>query len=76
MQASVKVAFLTGYFTCIGCITDLKFDNLKMSRRKECLELACVNGIKAEMTYILKRKTTTQFHVLVVAMAAAGILEF
>lgn len=69
MQASVKSAFLTEYFTCIGCITDIKFDNLKMTRRKECLELACVIEIKAEVTYVLKRKTT-QFHVLVVAMAA------
>jgi len=40
------------------------------------LELACVNGIKAEMTYVLERKTTTQFHVLVVAVAAIGVLEF
>ena len=40
------------------------------------MELACVNGIKAKMTPVLKRKAATQLHVLVVAVAAIGILEF
>ena len=46
------------------------------SQELEYLQFACVNGIKADIIYVLKRKTTIQFHVLVVAVAIVGILGF